>query len=305
LQALGGDLAAEFRTDFVHFSVWPDLQQAVAPSIANFDLRYGSRILHGPEDALDSLPEMAAADIPDLDGLQLLYNRLGGILTGLKSPDETGAMTPRERGYLVNQVMKARIALGDWRLVRARAYDVSYRKRRERFDWLASGMLVGAAERHAILEGYDFKLQPERVDLHDLSAAAAQAAAWLVSAIVRATAELTRRPVGTAAEAAALYRDIMSAADSAVRRDNEYASRQLRSNAHVRVRSNVSDWVRSAIYGSFPLVAAAAAGDGDAFVRACDRLDACLTPPWPRTLTPANWELVRRRLSHAWLALVS
>jgi hypothetical protein len=59
LQALGERLAGEFRTDFVHFSVWPDLQQALTPTMANFDLRYGSRVLHGAHDVLASLPEMA------------------------------------------------------------------------------------------------------------------------------------------------------------------------------------------------------------------------------------------------------
>jgi hypothetical protein len=305
MQTVGHTLAREFRTDFVHFSVWPDLALAAAPSMANFDLRHGSRIIHGASDVLNGLADMSAADIPESDGLQLLYNRLGGILTGLKAPhDAGGRLTQHERGYLTNQIMKARIALGDWRLVRARAYDVSYRKRRERFLWLAPGLSVAGRERDAILAGYDFKLHPERSAMDNPGAAAVEAANWLVAAIIDATGAMTRRPVETPADASALYREIMRVADDVVRRDNEHAIRQLQGNAHVQVRPDASEWVRSAIYASFPLVAVAASGDDEAFGRACERLDTCLTPPWPRPLTPDNWEVVRSRLSHAWLALV-
>lgn len=301
--ALGTKLAADFGTDFVHFSLWPDLNGARTPTIANVDLRYGSRVLWGDPELLEELPRFAGADIPPVEGLQLLYNRLGGLLTGLHWPGRTSGRGSVD-GYLLNQVMKARIALGDWRLLRHGAYDVSYRKRHERFAWLAPSFALGDDERTGILEGYLYKIHPDRVTVGDLPASAMQTAAWLVAAIVNATGDLTRRPVEDATDAAGLYRDILNVGRDAVGADNAHAASRLQGDALVRVRPDTSEWVRSAIYASFPLVARAAAGDERAFANACDRLDECLTPPWPRELTPDNWEIVRRRVAHAWLALV-
>src|SRR5204863_387322 len=100
------------------------------------------------------------------------------------------------------------------------------------------------------------------------------------------------------------YRGLLGVTDDVVHRDNAHAARLLHDHGLVQVRPGTAEWVRSAIYASFPLVATAVNGDDAAFSRACERLDRCLAPSWPRELTPCNWETVRSRLSHAWLALL-
>jgi hypothetical protein len=297
LHALGRDLAAEFGIDFVHFSVWPNLAPAQHITIGNFDLRYGSRVLWGPPDLLATLPRFAAADIPLFEGLLLLYNRLGGLLSALGQPRATPA-------YLRNQIMKGRMALGDWHLLRARAYDVSYATRRERFSWLAGGLPLDAESRQAVTDGYTFKLEPDLVHIDDLDAAAHQAMRWLTSTIVSATGQISRRPVVSTADAADRFGTLLGQDDGARCADNKAAADALaaRDGAHVLAQPKGS--VRHAIYAAFPLLASALDGDAAALAHAAGRLEGCLTAPWPRELTADHWNQVRRRATDAWLALV-
>lgn len=314
LHTLGRALADEFGIDFVHFSLWPDMAPAQHITIGNFDLRYGSRVLWGPPDVLAALPRFAAADIPLFEGLLLLYNRLGGLLSGLGQPTQrANEAVPRTAGrtfrsghetYLLNQIMKARMALGDWHLIRARAYDVSYATRRERFSWLAGGLPLDADGRRAVADGYTFKLHPDLAHIEDLDAAARETMRWLTSAIVSATGQISRRPVETAADAADRFGSLLGQDERARCADNQAATETLsgRNGAHVLARPAGS--VRHAIYAAFPLLAAALDGDAAAFARAGDRLDGCLTAPWPRELTADHWNQVRQRATDAWLALV-
>jgi hypothetical protein len=297
LHALGRALAGEFGIDFVHFSLWPNLAPAQHITIGNFDLRYGSRVLWGPPDLLATLPRFAAADIPLFEGLLLLYNRLGGLLSGLGQPRGTDA-------YLRNQIMKGRMALGDWHLIRARAYDASYATRRERFSWLAGGLALDADGRRAVADGYTFKLDPDLAHIEDLDAAARETMRWLTSAIVSATQQISRRPVVTAADAADRFGSLLGQDDGARCADNRAAADALagRDGAHVLARPSGS--VRHAIYAAFPLLASALDGDAGAFAHAADRLESCLTAPWPRELTANHWNQVRQRATDAWLALV-
>ena len=302
LRDLGARLAREFGTDFVHFSLWPSFAAAEARTLANYDLRHGSRRLVGDRTPLDALPPFAAGDLPRFEGVQLLFNRLAGLLTGLGGNDAgRGALAHR---YLVNQTMKALLALGDWHLIRIRAYDASYRRRQQRFSWLASGLGVTAEQRDAIDLGYQFKLYPESVRVPDVDRLAKQAIDWLLDAAVRGVAEVTGRRVTSPREAADAYYTLTTADRSAVSADNVFSARTLATDTIVQVTGAPEASVRQTIYASIPLVAAAWTGDEDGFATASSRLARCLTPPWPSTLTPANWEIVRGRLAHAWLTLV-
>jgi hypothetical protein len=301
LKALDVRLAEEFGTDFVHFTFWPTLSPALPATLSNYDLRYGSRVLLGQPDALAALPPIAAADIPLFEGVQLLFNRLGGLLTGL---GRDGARGPRAERYLVNQTMKALMALGDWQLLRARAYDASYRTREIRFTWLSPGLQLPDGQAEAIAMAYQFKLYPESVALGDITMLARATADWLVQATVLAISEMTGRPMTTPSDAAAAYYEATTADAAAVAHDNAFSSRTLDGDAIVQVHQRPDASVRQTIYASIPLIASAWIGDREGFTVATQRLSACLTPPWPSDLTPANWEVVRQRLAHAWLSLV-
>jgi hypothetical protein len=298
---LGARLADEFGTDFVHLTFWPSLAPAFPATLSNYDLRHGSRILIGRPDTFDLLPPMTAAEIPPLDGMHLVFNRLGGLLSGLGSVPPRG---PRAERYLVSQTMKALMALGDWHLLRAQAYDVSYRKRQERFTWLSPGLQLPDGQSDAIATAYQFKLYPDSVRVPDVIGLARDAADWLVAASIRGMSDITGDPMATAADAAAAYYDLTTGDAAAVAHDNARSERTLAGDEVVQVQAPAAASVRQTIYAAIPLVASAWIGDAVGFRIAVDRLSACLTPPWPGDLTPANWELVRGRLAHAWLRLV-
>jgi hypothetical protein len=302
LRELGDALAAEFGADFVHVTTWPAFDPALPLTLAHYDIRYGSRMLLGDPEALATLPAYAAADLPLFEGVQLLFNRMGGLLTGLgRRSAERG---PRAARYLENQTMKALMALGDWHLIRARAYDVSYRKRHERFSWLAAGLGVAADQRDAIGAAYQFKIHPESVAAADLDALARETVRWMVEAAIDGVAAITGRPVKTASEAAAAYYEATTSDPRAVDADNAFSIRTLAGDDVVQVAAPPTGSVRQTIYASIPLVASAWTGDREGFAVATERLASCLTPPWPTDLTPGNWEVVRGRLAHAWLTLV-
>jgi hypothetical protein len=259
-------------------------------------------VLLGDPDALSILPAYAAADLPLFEGVQLLFNRMGGLLTGLgRRSAERG---PRAARYLENQTMKALMALGDWHLIRARAYDVSYRRRHERFSWLAPGMGVTGDQRDAIGVAYQFKIHPESVTTADLDGLARETVRWMVEAAIDGVAAITGRPVKTASEAALAYYEATTADPRAVDADNAFSIRTLAGDDVVQVAAPPAGSVRQTIYASIPLVASAWTGDREGFAVATERLATCLTPPWPADLTPGNWEVVRGRLAHAWLTLV-
>lgn len=297
LRELGDALAREFDTDFVHFAVWTQVDPALPLTLANYDVRYGSQVLWGDAGILDALPRFAAADIPPFEGLQLLFNRLAGLLTGLGGQ--------KADQYLTNQSQKALIALGDWHLLGAGAYDSSYRRRRERLRWLGHGLGLSVLQRDAIDRAYAWKVHPDEVDTRDAAADARATAAWLVDATVAAAGPVTRLPCTTPVEAAAAYYLATTGDQAWVRSDNAFAADTLgAAAAATTVAARPDGSVRQHIYASLLLVGAAVRGDARAFADAGRRLRGCLTGAWPAELTPENWELVRRQLAGAWLALV-
>jgi hypothetical protein len=119
---------------------------------------------------LDRMPAIAAADLPISEATQLLLNRIGGLLSGLTGSDFTGRPTRplRSRRYLMNQYVKAAVAIGDAYLLRWRAYDASYRVRRQRFAELAPGAGLEVAMRDRVLAAYALKVAPDYDAVPDL-----------------------------------------------------------------------------------------------------------------------------------------
>jgi hypothetical protein len=234
--------------------------------------------------------------------VQLLFNRLAGLLTvGSRT---NGSRQEAGETYLTNQVVKGLMAIGDWHLLRARAYDVSYQRRGERFEWLAPGFRIDAEKADAIQRAYRHKVRPDETDGRQLACLASRTRTWLVTASIDAVAQTTGRTVRTAVDAAAVYFKTTAGDDATVRADNEFAKRTLEADDVVRVNGWPSRSVRHTIYAALPLVAAAADGDSDAFEAAASQLSSVLTGEWPIALTPETWEQTRARLAHAWLRLV-
>jgi hypothetical protein len=305
VQALGRSLAAEFGTDFVHISVSPALDPSMPLTLASYDLRHGSQVILGDPALLEQLPRWAAADIPTFEAVQLLLNRLAGLLTGLRPRHVP--IDGRDGRYLRNQAVKALIAIGDAHLLRHGAYDVSYRRRRERLQWLGPGLGIEAEQQRAIDAAYAFKVYSDTARLGEVRTLAEHAARWAVAAVCDAIGEMSRRPIASAVEAVQAYDELTAAPAEITRADNVFVQRVLVETAaagSARVVGHPRRSVRQVIYGAVLLVAAALEGDREAWAASMSRLADVLTGPWASSLTPEHWDTARSRLAGTWLAVV-
>jgi len=298
LHDLGAALAAEFGTDFVHFSAWPRVDPRLPLTLANYDVIHGSRVLWGPATILDAAPRFAAASIPLFEGVQLLFNRMAGILTAL---GRTRGGSAAE--YLDHQVMKALIAIGDWYLLRAQAYAVSYRVRRQRFAWLAPGLGIERHQRELIDAAYGEKIVPTTPGLSRCTGVD-EVLAWLLGSAVQAVSAVANQRVVTPLEAASTYYRFTTCDAAAVQADNAFAALTFAGHGRIRVKQPPAGSVRQTIYAAIPLVAAGSCGDHAAFERAATDLNGCLSPACPTDLTQTNWQILNDQLADAWLTMV-
>ncbi len=163
LKALGNKLATELGIDYVDLAwsqgcAWQDLPV----SIQHFDLKYGTRVLAGDPQVLDSIPAYTSSEIPIYESIKLLLNRSAGLLTGLRGEFLAGRkLDDDQRRYMTNQVVKALMALGDSFLIRWGEYDASYQRRGNRIKWMGTGAGLTSATLDKILAAYCFKLHPD------------------------------------------------------------------------------------------------------------------------------------------------
>lgn len=132
----------------------------------NYDLKFGSLVLSGDANIVDSMPNYDAGGMPLWEGIALLFNRIAGLISGfprvLESlPDSIGD----KRSYQANQVCKALVACGDLFVIINRQYHCNYRERGRRFELLDPAEL-SATEKEQISFAYRYKLDP-RLDDQD------------------------------------------------------------------------------------------------------------------------------------------
>jgi predicted AlkP superfamily pyrophosphatase or phosphodiesterase len=234
LASIAPDLARSVDMDFLDLAWTDGTWSDMVPTMFNLDLRYGSQVLRGSSDVFDRMPTLAAGEIPRHDALTLLLNRTGGVLSGLNVRsfgDEP--LCPREARYLTTQVVKALVAIGDAYLVEWRAYDPSYRVRRERF--------------------YRLKLDPHADDVADPVAAAIDAAWPLLEMLRRVASSTFGKRLCDVRSVSAAIRDVPGAWIDA---DNERLSQRPELAWVVRdVPSGHS--IRQRILAELPLLLAA------------------------------------------------
>ena len=125
---------------------------AAAPNIiAWYEVQVGNRIIWGDESALEPMPPMDPCGIPLWDGTLLLFNRAGGLLIARRMLLENKLKSADDRSYLVIQLSKSALALGDCLLIREKRYCASYVERLNRADSLDISNVPDGAE---IVAGY-------------------------------------------------------------------------------------------------------------------------------------------------------
>ncbi len=162
LAGLGDQLARELEIDFVDLAYSNGCWENLPPTIFNYDLKYGSRVMAGNPSVLDPIPVYAASEFTADDTVRLLLNRTAGLLSGINGKflgDDPGSAD--EQRYRTNQMVKAWIAVGDAYLIQWNGYDSSYMRRKERFVSLASGAGLESKLIDCVASSYDFKCLPD------------------------------------------------------------------------------------------------------------------------------------------------
>ncbi len=106
------------------------------PTIFNYDLRYGGRVVLGDPKILDLLPAWTPRDIPLIEGQVLLLNRMLCLLECVED-DPARALDGDETAFFTTyQTAKAAFAVADVVLLRHGAYTVRYQDKLARLRTL-------------------------------------------------------------------------------------------------------------------------------------------------------------------------
>jgi hypothetical protein len=167
LKKLSSELAQE--TD-IHVDLWWNSPikfgspLVTKPTIMNYDLKYGSRILYG-KDYLRKIPDFKPEDIPLWEGLRLLFNRMVESMKQFSISYLRRPPTEEQKRKLLYSISKLILACQDALLLCLKKYDSSYRVRNEMFKELFSRRFkkLGALYDYPLLasKATSYKLNPE------------------------------------------------------------------------------------------------------------------------------------------------
>jgi predicted AlkP superfamily pyrophosphatase or phosphodiesterase len=167
LKSLGSSLAVRIGIDYVDIGpVHPDWIDKLSLTLFTYDLKYGSKTIWGDESLLESIPLFAPSEIPLEEGYQLLQNRIAGLLLGL-NPHMLASphWTESESAFLIHQIAKAAMAIGDFRLLALGDYSTSYQQRLDRILSLHRALEMSDSEIKLLERAYTFKLVPNYAEL--------------------------------------------------------------------------------------------------------------------------------------------
>jgi Type I phosphodiesterase / nucleotide pyrophosphatase len=302
LRSLGAGLARQLGCDFVDISVSDGRWEALPPTIFNYELKYGARVLKGDTALLDRMPAYAAADIPLFEGVQLLFNRTAGLLTGLAG-DDGRERSVEEMRYLARQVAKAYLAVGDWHLLVHGAYDASYRVRGTRFASLATALDVpdGVCER--IARAYAFKLSADEREFAAPTGELPGVWRCLETTLVGAIGSMVQGTPRDLTEALALYEEFSALDPRLAGEERQRIARHPHFGTLLRTERTL-DSVRASVYGTLPLLLAARVeGSERRFREAGDYLGKAFHWNAAGHSAPGDWENLRRQTMGLWEAL--
>jgi hypothetical protein len=95
-----------------------------------YELRYGHKIACGDQGALSIMPNWNGDDIPPMEGMKLLLNRAVGLMLVRRKLREHPE-DEESKGFIIRNIFKAHMAVGDVLLMMKNDYDYSYQKRLE------------------------------------------------------------------------------------------------------------------------------------------------------------------------------
>jgi hypothetical protein len=136
------------------------------PSIANYDLKYGSRVVFG-ENTLQNVPDIKPQSIPMWEGIRLMFNRMAASLRYFP-------INEQERDEAIYWINKVIIACQDALLLSLKRYHYSYKARNVMFGELFPRYFGELNERLSnflplAAKATDYKLNPEDTYPADLT----------------------------------------------------------------------------------------------------------------------------------------
>jgi len=144
LNKLSKKLANDLQIDYVDLSsIHRSKLKKLPPTIFNYDMKYGSRVIYGDKSVLDEIPSYKPKDIPLWEGIRLLFNRIAGLLGGLSIEYFSRKLSIMERRYLVNQINHLVIAWIDMLNLTRSKYSHFYREKLKIFRELYYSELKG------------------------------------------------------------------------------------------------------------------------------------------------------------------
>ncbi len=129
------------------------------------ELKAGHHVVHGPKDILAALPDYDQAHPPLEEGARLFMNRGIGLLMADMLLREDRALRQDEHEFVIRNMYKALMALGDGILFIMGNYDPSYAIRRER---IRAATLTGVPESEKLKAAYEGALEFKFRPSHDL-----------------------------------------------------------------------------------------------------------------------------------------
>lgn len=212
LRGLSKVLAKTFGIDFVDIGLWsPAVLDRLPPTIFNYDLKHGAQVLFGQAELLDRIPCFVSTQLPPWEGVQLLLNRMAGLLSGVTLRAEPERLERVGPQYFRNQVVKALVACGDALIVQEGAYRHRYAERREILRaWVRDGKLpswLGSEAVARIDQAYGEKLVPGSAPWWDDAELMVELLPTLERVFLRCLSRYLSREVSSLTTAADAYLD--------------------------------------------------------------------------------------------------
>jgi hypothetical protein len=126
-----------------------------------YDLKYGARVIYGPNDLLQAIPQMHNTAMPLCEGEKLLHTRLWCFLGAYSAHFETRQPTEDEASFLISQMSKALLAICDAHLILQGDYQVKYANKSQHF---LNNIPASEDLKNLIRWATQYKLNPDEAD---------------------------------------------------------------------------------------------------------------------------------------------
>ena len=149
--SLANDIAIDFT--FIKYSKIP----SHSISQANYDIKYGSIVVSGNSGVLDRFPEYPKGDLPLAQAQILLTTRFWCFIGIMEYLSFNGQFikTKSKTNFILQQISKALIAVGDSYLIINERYEVQYKKKLIEFCKIRN---IDDKSKKFIKWGYNYKL---------------------------------------------------------------------------------------------------------------------------------------------------